>query len=115
MKLRTLRYCLCLAWMGTLAGCSATSLFKWGGDGFVHSGPKNPVSEVVSVWQPGEGTDGDGKMTRGFVGQLYFFTANNPSPVVVDGTVRVYLFDDQGTPEEQIKPIHQFDFSPEAW
>jgi hypothetical protein len=115
MKLRTILCCLHLVWMGCLAGCSTTSLFTWNMDGYVHSGPKNPVTEVVSVWQPGEGTDGDGKMARGFVGQLYFFTGKNPAPVVVDGAVRVYLFDDQGAPEEQVKPIHQFDFTPEAW
>ncbi|MDB5385865.1 MAG: hypothetical protein JWM11_1511, partial [Planctomycetaceae bacterium] len=28
---------------------------------------------------------------------------------------RIYLFDDQGTEEEQSKPIYQFDFEPEAW
>lgn len=115
MKLRTILCCLGLVGMSSLAGCSTTNLFTWNMDGYVHAGPKNPVTEVVSVWQPGEGTDGDGKMTRGFVGQLYFFAGKNPAPVVVDGTVRVYLFDDQGTPEDQVKPIHQFDFTPEAW
>lgn len=115
MKIRSLPGLLYLAATLACTGCSTTSIFQWNMDGFRYSSAKNPVTEIVSIWQPGEGTDGQGKNCRGFVGQIHFFTAKEAAPVVADGTIRVYLFDDQGTPEEQVKPIHQYDFSPEAW
>jgi len=75
----------------------------------------NPVKEVICLWQAAEGTNSDGRPTRGFAGQLLFFAAREDETVRVDGDVRVYVFDDQGTPEEQAKPIHQFDFNSHAF
>lgn len=77
--------------------------------------PNSPAVRVMGLWQPGEGDGIDGSTGRGFVGQVYFFNANNPSPIAVDGDVRVFVFDDSGTPEERKKPIHQFDFNEGAW
>lgn len=74
-----------------------------------------PAIRVMGLWQPGEGDGIDGTTGRGFVGQVYFFTADSPSPVAVDGDVRVYVFDDAGTPEEQKTPLHQFDFNEGSW
>jgi len=53
--------------------------------------------------------------SRGFAGQLYFFPRDGEEPIQVDGDVRIYVFDDQGSKKEQVRPLHQFDFSPEAW
>lgn len=75
----------------------------------------NPVKEVICLWQAAEGTNSEGRPTRGFAGQLLFFAAREDETVRVDGDVRVYVFDDQGTPEEQTKPIHQFDFNSHAF
>ena len=75
----------------------------------------NPAVRIMGLWQPGEGDGIDGTVGRGFVGQIYFFTGQSESPVAVDGDVRVYVFDDIGTPEQQKKPIHQFDFKDGAW
>lgn len=112
------RICLCMAvasLTGVLAGCASIDVFGWMKQDAPVATAKNPVVQVLSLWQPGEGTDTDGNPCRGFVGQVYFFTRESPIPAMVDGDVRVYLFDDQGTEAEQVKPIHQFDFSPEAW
>lgn len=75
----------------------------------------NPAVRIMGLWQPGEGDGIDGTVGRGFVGQIYFFTGQSESPVVVSGDVRVYVFDDAGTPDQQKKPIHQFDFKDGAW
>lgn len=76
----------------------------------------NPAIRVMGLWQPGEG-DGlnEGATGRGFVGQIYFFTGKGATPVTVDGDVRIYVFDDLGTLQEQKKPIHQFDYNDGAW
>ena len=76
---------------------------------------KNPAIRIMGLWQPGEGDGLDGTNGRGFAGQIYFFTAKSSTPVAVDGDVRVYVFDDLGSTEEQKKPIHQFDFKDGAW
>ena len=81
----------------------------------VRATAERPAIRVMGLWQPGEGDGLDGTSGRGFVGQIYFFDADSPSPVAVDGDVRVYVFDDAGTPEERKTPIHQFDFNDGAW
>ena len=49
-------------------------------------------------------------IARGLAGQVFFFTRDSVSSVAVDGDVRIFMFDDQGTEEEQSVPLHQFDF-----
>ncbi len=73
------------------------------------------VARIVCLWEPAEGVATNGKPTRGFLGQVLFFTAGSDSPVVVDGDVEIYTFDDQGTPEEQARPLKKFRFSSEEW
>ena len=95
-------------------GCAETSLFK-GGAKVETATPQEPAVNALSVWQPARGRGPNGMPTRGVAGQLMFFTGRNPSPVAVDGDVRIYLFDNLGTAAEQAKPIHQFDFPAETW
>jgi hypothetical protein len=104
--------CLALA----LGGCAETSFFKWKKERLnLHATPENPAVEVLCIWEAAEGRGPNGVPTRGFAGQILFFTHNSTTPVLAEGDVRIYLFDDQGTPEEQARPIHQFDFDAEAW
>lgn len=77
--------------------------------------PQNPVMQVLCLWQPSEGRDPEGVPCRGFAGQIFFLANRSALPIKVTGSVRVYVFDDQGTPEEQARPIHQFEFENEAW
>src|SRR6185436_9655038 len=53
--------------------------------------------------------------SRGFAGQVMFLIEGNDTPAMVDGKVEIFLFDDQGDEEANRKPIHKFEFSPEAW
>jgi hypothetical protein len=75
----------------------------------------NPVARILCFWEPSEGLGVDGRPTRGFAGQLLFMTNGGAMPAEVNGDVRIYVFDDQGTYEEQARPIHQFDFKSAAW
>jgi hypothetical protein len=76
---------------------------------------RNPVVQIVGLWQPGEGRDPEGMPCRGFAGQLIFLGNRKGIPVKVDGDVKVFVFDDQGTAEEQVKPLHEFAFDSGAW
>ena len=84
-------------------------------DRIVRADAANPAVEVACIWQPGEGRNEKGIPARGFSGQVFFFTGREREPALVDGTMRVYLFADRGTPEERAKPLRQYDFTPEAW
>lgn len=107
--------CALLVFAGPLlCGCSTTSLFTTKKQ-MPKATATNPAVEILAIWQPAEGRGVNGVPTRGFAGQFLFFTGENPSPVEVDGAVRIYLFDDRGTPEQQSKPAHQFDFDAGAW
>lgn len=104
---------LCLT---ILSGCQSLDMgVMRPGRSIPEATPRDPVREVVCLWEPGEGLGLDGQPARGFAGQMLFFTAGNPDPVRVDGDVSIFVFDNLGTVEEQAKPIHQFDFSSEAW
>lgn len=122
--IRTFPFCRSLALCGVtcaalalvlLSGCGASSYVRIGKQKMLRATPENPAVHILAIWEPSEGRGLDGLPTKGFAGQLLFITRRSNSPVVVDGSVRVYVFDDVGTVEEQGRPIHQFDFSPEAW
>ncbi len=109
-----IHFCLLLL-LAAFSGCSSLhkpSLFKR--SNFVEAGPKNPVVDVVCLWEPAEGRGLDSLPTRGFAGQLLFLTRGSAEPAKVDGEIRVYVFDDQGPVDEQSKPIHQYDFKGQA-
>jgi hypothetical protein len=67
------------------------------------------------MWQPAEGTGVDDKPSRGLAGQIFFFTQSSVTPVEVEGDVRIFLFDDQGTEEQQGTALHEFDFVKGSW
>lgn len=75
----------------------------------------DPVVQILCLWQQAEGRDPDGYPCKGFAGQILFLSSKAATPVQCDGDVRIYLFDDLGTPEEQSKPLRQFDFDSGSW
>jgi hypothetical protein len=75
----------------------------------------NPVVRILCLWEPSEGRDPNGMTCRGFAGQVLFLGNRGGSPVKVNGDVRVYEFDDLGTPDEQTAPLHEFEFQGAAW
>jgi hypothetical protein len=116
-SLCSLRAFLILA-LGLTSGCATTSglfnSYSFERD-FPKASDKNPVTNIMALWQPTTGTGLDGLTCRGFAGQIFFFSHQKQLPAEVNGTIRIYVFDDQGSDEDQVKPFHQFDFSPEAW
>ena len=112
----SLPVCTAALMLTALCGCAEFEFMKWKKEQVpLVATAEQPAVECLCVWQSAEGRGVRGLPSRGFAGQILFFTRNNPSPVEVEGDVRVYVFDDQGTPEERAKPIHQFDFTPEVW
>ncbi|MBI3863336.1 MAG: hypothetical protein HY290_15705 [Planctomycetia bacterium] len=101
------------ALMLVLTGCASTGLFK-SHDDFAKESPRNPVMRILTMWQPSEGM-WDGRTVRGVAGQIYLFGMNGSAPLKVDGEAVIQVFDDQGTPEEQAKPFHEFKFDRGAW
>ena len=75
----------------------------------------NPAVQIICLWQPGEGNDPEGRPCKGFAGQILFLSNRSALPLQIDGSVRVYLFDDQGTTEEQAKPLRVFEFDSGSW
>ena len=108
---------LCGCWI--LCGCSSLSGSMDKINPFSHkptiADAANPAVEVACIWQPGEGRNDKGIPCRGFNGQVLFFGRKQSEPVLVDGTVRFYLFAERGDPNDFSKPLHQYDFSSDAW
>ena len=102
--------------LGLFSGCATTGgLFNSFDRDFPKASDKNPVRSILALWQPTTGVGLDGLTCRGFAGQIFFFSHQKELPSEVNGTVRIYVFDDQGSEEDQVKPFHQFDFPAEAW
>ena len=114
LPLRTLTSLMLGCLLFGSSGC-ATLKMPFGQDRMQTATAHNPVTQVICIWQPSEGRDPNGMPCRGFAGQILFLAGRNSLPVMVEGDVRIYLFDDQGTDEEQTKPIHQYDFDTGSW
>ncbi len=96
-------------------GCTTmVPVFPWK-QSLPEASKKDPVVEILGLWQPAEGTGLDGLPARGFAGQLLFFNRGSKSPVKVNGDIRIYVFDDYGSVEDQSTPIDQFDFVEGTW
>jgi hypothetical protein len=115
MQLNSIARLLIAGLVCSLAGCATPSLFKMSKDDYPKAGPKNPVVRIVGMWQPSMGVGLKDKTCRGFSGQVFFFTQDSEIPAKVDGDVKFYVFDDQGTPDEQVKPVYEGNFEPDAW
>lgn len=113
---------LLMAAIIVLPGCSTSSLLKTSGQ--VLSSParmiaatrKNrPVAKVLCLWEAAEGQGLDGKPARGFAGQIMFFTHGDPSPVRVNGKVRIFEYTDYDSEAPNPRPEHLFEFDAAAW
>ncbi|NQV26065.1 MAG: hypothetical protein HQ518_17030 [Rhodopirellula sp.] len=83
-------------------GCTSLSLPHFGQSSAAKASGK--PARCLCLWQPVNTQDEAGRAVRGFGGQVYFFEANSEEPVAVAGDVRVFIFDDVGTPEQQARP-----------
>lgn len=110
-----MRILLAAALLG-LTGCAELSLFTLSrAPQFLEPDAMHPVTEILCLWEPSDGTNLEGQPTRGFAGQMFFFTRGRAESAKVNGTVTLYLFDDHGTPEEQARPAQQMEFTSDQW
>ena len=110
------RTLLVVAGLLTLSACSSLDLHLPGRTRPMMKADKDhPVIEAICLWQAGEGQGLDELPTRGFAGQILFFAQGRTEPVLVDGDVTIYVFDDIGGLEEQSKPFHEFKFDSANW
>lgn len=103
-----------LTWVCLLSTGCATLQFPWEDD-VARATIRNPVVQVLCLWEPAEGRDPDGHTCRGFAGQIIFLGNKGGTPVAVDGKVRVKTYDQISGPAESSKPLHQFDFDARSW
>lgn len=96
-----------------ISGCSTVEIAGHKPTPFASA--DHPAVRCVCLWQDAEGKTETGQTTRGFAGQVYFFTAQNEAPVAVEGDIHVFLFDDHGSPAEQARPISQAGFDSGEW
>ena len=98
-------------------GCTSTGLkLDFMAEKHQKEAADNPVEQIIPVWREAEGPGiKNGIVSRGFAGQIYFITQNRGLPSEIKGDIRIYVFDNQGEPEEQAKPIHQFDYNASTW
>jgi hypothetical protein len=96
-------------------GCASLQLLNVKTDKIPMADAAHPAIEILAIWQAAEGPGIGGIPTRGFAGQIFFFSQDRATPVAVDGKVRIYVFDDHGTVQQQAKPLHQYDFDRDSW
>jgi hypothetical protein len=96
-------------------GCASVTLLNFKTEKVPTADAEHPAIEILAIWQAAEGPGPKGIPVRGFAGQIFFFTQDRAAPVAVDGTARIYIFDDHGTVEEQARPLHQYDFDRGSW
>ncbi len=99
----------------SLAGCATGMPFEWPGTEFPVATRKHPANKILAWWEPGQGPGNDRLTTRGCIGTVMFVSERRGgTPVRVRGTLRIYLFDDQGAKDEQTKPIHEYVLPPDT-
>ena len=97
----------------SLIGCSSLSL-PFGRHSST-AGDNGKPARCLCLWQPVNAEDASGQPVKGFGGQIYFFAAGSEEPIEVDGDVRVFVFDDMGTPEQQARPKNVEDYDSFVW
>jgi hypothetical protein len=97
-----------------LSGCSSLNLsegLKWTNS---EDEPQIP-NEIVDVWTNDILHHAGQSSKRGFGGRLMFHSRDIETPVKVEGSLTVYLFDDRGEDPLREDPIHKFIFPAEAF
>ena len=76
--------------------------------------PQTP-DKVVAMWTNTVLSHPDGPATRGFGGRLMFYREPSPKPVLVDGTLIVYGFDETRRKPDDPRPDRKYVFTPEQF
>ncbi len=106
----------------SLQGCASSSLLKTSTnmltapvDAVTSVWRDKPVAKILCLWEAAEGQGLDEKPSRGFAGQIMFFTYGDPSPIKVNGKIRIFEYADFDADEVDPEPIHRFLFDSGAW
>lgn len=108
--------------LSMISGCSTSSLLQTSSS--VMNAPSamikavrapDPVSKLLCLWEPAEGQGLDEKPSRGFAGQIMFFSPGKDSPVKVKGVVTIFEYIDYDPDAEDPQPDHVFTFDSGAW
>jgi hypothetical protein len=97
------------------SGCTSLSTLSLFAEKIPVADAQHPVVDVSCIWQEGEGRTIEGFPCRGFCGQLMFISSGSRKPAIVSGGVKVFVFDNVGTPEEQARPLQVYEFTAEQW
>ncbi len=107
---------LALPLLGLLSGCSSLELSKaprwpWQKEPTKVELPDRimPIWSDTVLYQPGEAG------LRGFGGRLFFFKDKNTDPVVVDGSLTVYVFDAESVDPGNPAPLKKYVYTPEQF
>ncbi|MEZ6062079.1 MAG: hypothetical protein R3C19_17195 [Planctomycetaceae bacterium] len=109
------RCLLLLSLAVVLTGCNTTSLFHAPARFMFNRKQTDKVTRILCLWEAAEGVGLDGNPSRGFAGQILFFSYGDPSPVPVKGTVNIYEYDNFNPDDLNPVPVHKFTFDSGGW
>lgn len=109
---RTRCLLLLLAMCVSSSGCSQWKDRRW--MPWDKEEPQTP-DKVVAVWTNTVLTSADQPATRGFGGRLMFYRQSEPKPILVEGTLVVYAFDESHRQPDDPRPDCKFVFTPEQF
>ncbi len=106
----------------SVTGCASSSLLKTSTSmlaapvtAVTNVWRDKPVAKILCLWEAAEGQGLDERPSRGFAGQIMFFTYGDPSPIKVNGKVRIFEYADFDADEVDPTPVHKFTFDAGAW
>ena len=106
-----------------VTGCSTGSLLSSPGrivrdPGLLIGRPRyeKNIGRIVTLWEPSQGKDQQGKNARGFAGQILFFGPTGQTGSRVRGKVLISVFDNYDV-DSEAEPtlLHRFEFDEDAW
>lgn len=106
-----------------LSGCASGTLLRTPGQLIRDPGrligrsrTERNIGRIVTLWEPSQGKDPDGRNSRGFAGQILFFGPNGKTGCRVCGKVVISVYDEYD-PDADGDPVllHKFEFGEEAW
>ena len=96
-------------------GCASMQLLNLKTDKVPTADAEHPAIEVLAVWQAAEGPGIGGIPTRGFAGQIFFFTQDRGHPWPSMAKLASTSSTTTALPSNRREPLRQFDFDRQSW
>jgi hypothetical protein len=115
---RAMRFCGCALLLTAAvwaSGCASLDLERPNVWPFSKEDDPRVPTKLVAIWTDAVSTSPDASAARGFGGRLTFYDGKTNKPVKVDGTLVVYLFDEEGRDPGNAKPDRKYVFNKEDW